>query len=87
MVPLVFASVIRGLAASGDMEQLRRIGLRLGIYFMVTTTIAIIIGISIALLIRPGHFIDSSLIHSLMHGMSASDAGQQVTTITVRFHS
>jgi Na+/H+-dicarboxylate symporter len=83
VVPLVFASVIRGLAASGDMEQLRRTGLRLGIYFMVTTTIAIVIGITIALLIRPGNFIDSSLIHSLMQGVPAGDAGQQVTTLTV----
>ncbi len=65
VVPLVFASVIRGIASSEDMEYLRRVGIRLVGYFIVTTTIAITIGIGIALIIQPGLFIDASLIVAL----------------------
>jgi Na+/H+-dicarboxylate symporter len=62
VVPLVFASIIRGLAASEDMEQLRKVGIRLVIYFIITTTIAISIGLFMATVIRPGDFIDTRLI-------------------------
>lgn len=61
VVPLIFASIIRGLAASEDMEYLRRIGVRVVIYFLFTTTIAIIIGITVTTVIQPGHFIEEGL--------------------------
>lgn len=58
VIPLVFASIVRGLAASENLEQLRRLGIRVVIYFTVTTTIAILIGILVAELINPGAYID-----------------------------
>ena len=61
VVPLVLASVIRGLAASEDLDQLRRLGVRLVFYFVMTTTVAIIIGIGVTTLLQPGRFIDQSL--------------------------
>ncbi len=62
VIPLVFASIIRGLSASEDLEQLRRMGLRVVVYFLVTTAVAIAIGLVLALLIKPGLYIDSSLV-------------------------
>lgn len=59
VVPLIFASVIRGLASSEDLEQLKKIGIRLVIYFLITTSIAIIIGISVSTIIQPGNYIDT----------------------------
>ena len=59
VVPLVLASVVRGIAASGSMEQLRSTGIRLLAYFLCTTTIAIIIGITASTLIQPGTYIDN----------------------------
>ncbi len=61
VMPLVFASVIRGIASGEDVEYLKRIGTRLVGYFIFTTTVAIIIGIGITLLIQPGTFIDADL--------------------------
>ncbi len=58
VVPLVFASIITGLAASEDLEQLSKMGTRLAFYFVITTVVAIIIGLSLALIIQPGGFID-----------------------------
>jgi len=59
VIPLVFASIIRGLAASEDVDQLRRVGLQVVLYFVATTAVAIVIGLGLALIVRPGHFIDS----------------------------
>ncbi len=59
VVPLIFASVIRGLASSEDLDQLKKVGLRLVIYFLLTTSIAITIGLSVSIIIGPGHYIDS----------------------------
>ncbi|WP_135612887.1 dicarboxylate/amino acid:cation symporter [Methanococcoides sp. AM1] len=66
VVPLVFASIIRGIAAGEDMEQLKMIGSRTVAYFLATTALAIIIGLSLALMIDPGSYISSELVQSTM---------------------
>ena len=62
IVPLIFASIIRGLTSTGTMESFQKLGLGVAIYFVATTTIALLIGILVATTIEPGNFIDSSLI-------------------------
>ena len=59
VVPLIFASIIRGLASSDDLDQLKKIGIRLVIYFIITTSIAIVIGLSVSTIIEPGNYIDA----------------------------
>ena len=66
VIPLVIASIIRGLAAGESIQQLRRLGLRVAIYFVITTTIAISIGIAVASLIKPGNYIDSQQVQLIM---------------------
>lgn len=70
VIPLVFASIIRGIAATEDLEQLKKIGLRVIIYFIVTTALAIIIGISLAYIIKPGDYIDPSSIQNTLGHIS-----------------
>ncbi len=62
VIPLVFASIIRGLAAGENLEQLRRMGLLVVGYFVATTLFAAGIGLWIANLIKPGRFLDPSQI-------------------------
>ncbi|PJC50248.1 MAG: dicarboxylate/amino acid:cation symporter [Nitrosopumilales archaeon CG_4_9_14_0_2_um_filter_34_16] len=62
IVPLIFASIIRGLTSSGSLEQLQKLGLGISLYFIATTVIALTIGILLVITIEPGNFIDSSLI-------------------------
>ncbi|MEM9195068.1 MAG: dicarboxylate/amino acid:cation symporter [Myxococcota bacterium] len=57
VIPLVFASIVRGLAAGETMAQLRRLGLRATGYFLVTSTVAISIGVGLAQLLKPGRFV------------------------------
>ena len=59
VIPLVFASIIRGLTASESIEKLRQIGLRAVAFFAGTTAMATTIGISLALLIRPGTYVEA----------------------------
>lgn len=60
VMPLIFASVVRGLTSSESFEQLRKMGIGVVIYFILTTILAIIIGLSVSMLINPGSFVDAS---------------------------
>ena len=62
IIPLIFASIIRGLTSSGSLEQLQKIGLGAAVYFVITTAISLTAGISLVTTIAPGSFIDSDLI-------------------------
>ncbi|MEK5496002.1 cation:dicarboxylate symporter family transporter [Bacillus sp. FSL M8-0077] len=56
VVPIVFFSITLGVAGLGDPKKLGRIGAKSISYFLLTTTFAIIIAMSLALLIKPGSF-------------------------------
>ncbi|MFB6225147.1 MAG: dicarboxylate/amino acid:cation symporter [Candidatus Paceibacteria bacterium] len=58
VIPLVVSSVIRGIASSQSMEQLKSLGLKLIAYFAFTTTVSITIGIGLAFLLQPGKYVD-----------------------------
>ena len=66
VIPLIFASIIRGLASGESIQQLKSLGLRVAVYFILTTTIAITIGIAVASLIKPGGYIDSQQVQQIM---------------------
>ena len=66
VVPLVFSSVVRGLAAGDDVQQLRRLGTAGVAFFVVTTAIATAIGLALGLLVEPGRFLDANLVRSAM---------------------
>lgn len=65
VVPLVFASVIRGLAGSEDPAQLKSLGLLTTLYFLVTTAIAAAIGLVAAWWIQPGARLSETLIEGV----------------------
>ncbi|HEY4554442.1 MAG TPA: dicarboxylate/amino acid:cation symporter [Bacillaceae bacterium] len=54
VVPIVLFSIILGTAGLGDPKKLGRIGVKTIAYFLITTCIAIIIGISLASIVKPG---------------------------------
>jgi len=67
VIPLIFASVVRGLTASESFEQLQKMGVGVVVYFIITTTLAIIIGISIGYLLNPGSFVDANSLKMTLH--------------------
>jgi Na+/H+-dicarboxylate symporter len=54
VVPLVFVSLMLGTASLGDIRKLGRIGAKTAIYFVITTIIAICVGLFLANTINPG---------------------------------
>jgi proton glutamate symport protein len=54
VVPLIFSSLIMGIAGTGDFKKLGRLGLKALIWFEVATTIALVIGLTVANVLRPG---------------------------------
>ncbi len=60
VIPLILASIIRGIAASENFEQLKKMGTGLVVYFLFTTIIAVSIGVGITQFIKPGQYVDTS---------------------------
>lgn len=56
MIPLIFASIISGIV-SNTSDNLKRFGVRLLLYFLSTTTIAIVLGLLVTLIMKPGQYI------------------------------
>src|SRR5690554_5617932 len=53
MIPLIFTSILTGIV-SNTVDNLKSFGLKLLLYFIGTTTIAITIGLFVTLLFKPG---------------------------------
>jgi Na+/H+-dicarboxylate symporter len=66
VVPLILASIIRGIAAASDVQQLKSTGIWLGLYFLGATVVAVAIGISVGLLLRPGDYVDFQTVSARM---------------------
>lgn len=56
MIPLIFTSIITGIVRNTS-ENLKTFGLKLLLYFVFTTSVAIIIGLVITLILKPGQYI------------------------------
>ena len=54
IAPLLFATLVVGIAGHGDVKSLGRLGIKTIAYFEVVTTIALFIGLGFANLFRPG---------------------------------
>lgn len=84
VVPLVIASIIRGIAASENIEYLKRTGSIAVVFFLVTTVLAIVIGIVLATVFDPGSMISPDLIGALSleaHQSTQVAASLQPTTL------
>jgi len=54
IAPLLFSTLVVGIAGHGDIKSLGKIGLKTIIYFEIVTTIALLIGLAMGNLVQPG---------------------------------
>src|SRR5690606_30689581 len=54
IAPLILATLVVGVASNSDTKQLGRVGIKTLAYYLVTTGIAVVIGLVIAFAIQPG---------------------------------
>ncbi|MBS1558678.1 MAG: cation:dicarboxylase symporter family transporter [Bacteroidetes bacterium] len=52
--PIIFLTIVSGIAGIGNLKKVGRVGIKALIYFEVVTTLALLIGIAVALLMQPG---------------------------------
>ncbi|TFH00861.1 MAG: dicarboxylate/amino acid:cation symporter [Calditrichales bacterium] len=55
VIPLVFASLLVGTAGMNDIKKLGKIGIRTLVFYLLSTAIAISIGLGLANLLKPGN--------------------------------
>jgi len=60
VVPLVFISLICGVAALGDIKKLGRLGGKALLFYLGTTALAITLALSLAVIVAPGEGFDAS---------------------------
>lgn len=60
VVPIVFSSLVVGVAGVGDIKKVGKIGGKTILYFEVVTTFAIIVGLLVANLVHPGNGVNIS---------------------------
>lgn len=54
VAPLILASIIAGIVSLTGLDQLKQIGFKTIAYYLVTTTVAVSIGLLVVLTLRPG---------------------------------
>lgn len=74
VIPLVVASVVRGIAAGEGTQSLGRVGALSVGFFLLTTVIAVVIGLAAAILIAPGQYLSGEMLHATGPVQSAAPA-------------
>src|SRR6478672_10043712 len=52
--PIIFLTIVVGIASMGDLKKVGRVGLRAIIYFEIITTLALALGLAVANVAKPG---------------------------------
>lgn len=60
IAPIIFLTVVIGIGSMGDMKKVGKIGGKALLYFEIVSTIALAIGIAVALIVSPGTGLDTS---------------------------
>jgi proton glutamate symport protein len=54
LAPLLFSTLVYGIAGAGDVKTMGRIGLKAIVYFELVTTIALLLGLTAVNIVKPG---------------------------------
>jgi proton glutamate symport protein len=76
IAPLIFGTLVYGIAGTGSVKTMGRIGLKAIVYFEVLTTIALVLGLAAVNLVRPGEGM------TLERGASETGLAQSGPTLT-----
>lgn len=79
VIPIVFSALVVGVSSLGDIKKVGKIGAKTLIYFEVITTFAIILGLVIANVVKPGTGID-------MHQLAKTSIDTYVNTAKTSSH-
>jgi aerobic C4-dicarboxylate transport protein len=63
IAPIIFVTVVLGIAGVGNMKKVGRVGGKGILYFEIVTTLALVIGLFVANWIRPGDGVSTASVH------------------------
>ena len=85
--PIIFTTVVVGLAGMGDLKKVGRVGLKALIYFEVVTTLALVIGLVVANVFRPGEGFNAVLTDEHSAGVAKyATAASRMSTLDFVLH-
>ena len=82
IAPVIFCTVVHGIAAMGDLKKLGKIGIKTLVYFEILSTIALFIGLGVVNLWQPGSglHIDLASLDSKV-GLGFAEKGHAQSTV------
>jgi aerobic C4-dicarboxylate transport protein len=87
IAPIIFFTVVSGIAGMGDMKKVGRVGVKALVYFEVVSTVALGIGLVVGNVVRPGdgfHVDPSTLSTESVAGYAAK--AQEQSTVDFLLH-
>ncbi|MBR9974580.1 MAG: dicarboxylate/amino acid:cation symporter [Bacteroidetes bacterium] len=84
-IPLVFASLLVGVSSLHDVSKMARIGGKTIAYYLVTTAVAISIGLALGNIVRPGERMDAGARDRLLAAYQEDAAEKIEQNISVDF--
>src|SRR5256886_8621270 len=81
IAPIIFCTVVHGIASMEDMKKVGRVGLKALIYFEGVTTLALLVGLVVVNVLQPGDGmnVDAKTIDTKSIQVYTTKAGQQST--------
>ena len=88
IAPIIFVTVVSGIYRMQSMREVGRIGVRAIVYFEVVSTLALLVGLTVALLVRPGDgvnadpaLLDAKAVDTFVGGASKQSATEFLLNI------
>ena len=82
VIPLVFASITLGVAQLGDIRKVGRVGARTIAYFLLSTALSAVLGLTLVNLVRPGEGLAPAVREQLMATYRSQAEGLQAAGST-----
>ncbi len=74
IAPLLFSVVVTGIASHGNINSLGKLGAKTIIYFAAATSFALVIGLSVGLIFKPGEGFDTAISQNMLDAASSMAA-------------
>jgi proton glutamate symport protein len=78
IAPLIFATLVIGIAGTGDIKQVGRIGFKALLYFEIVTTFALFIGLAAVNLTKPGVGVSLAGVHTEVNKAVLADRASKL---------
>ena len=78
--PIIFCTVVLGISGAGDMKKVGRVGGKALVYFEIVSTIALVIGLFVINLIRPGDGFNAD--PTTLDARAVADYAKRATTLS-----